>query len=203
MTNSNTPADKKTQTPNSSWVFDVDHTNQWAYWDNAFTTEECLKIIEIGESRLLQKGIAHKDNGENRDCEISWLYSVDDMDWVFRRATDIITNLNDRFFKFDIFGMVEGFQFTKYSAPGQHYKQHVDSLMNGPVRKLSFTLQLSDPADYTGGELELITGSTPNVMSKEQGHVALFPSYMLHQVKPVTTGTRYSLVSWITGRPFK
>jgi len=39
------------------------------------------------------------------------------MDWVFRRVTDIILNLNERFFKFDIFGLNEGFQFTNYEAP--------------------------------------------------------------------------------------
>jgi PKHD-type hydroxylase len=49
----------------------------------------------------------------------------------------------------------------------------------------------------------LYLGDKAEVMKKEQGFVALFPSYVLHEVKPVTSGTRYSLVSWITGKPFK
>jgi predicted 2-oxoglutarate/Fe(II)-dependent dioxygenase YbiX len=71
------------------------------------------------------------------------------------------------------------------------------------IRKLSFTVQLSEPEDYKGGDLCLYLGDKAEVMKKEQGFVALFPSYVLHEVKPVTSGTRYSLVSWITGKPFK
>jgi PKHD-type hydroxylase len=107
------------------------------------------------------------------------------------------------FFKFDLFGATEGFQFTKYTAPGGKYGRHIDSSPGTLIRKLSFTLQLSDPKDYQGGELCLYLGDKGEVMKKEQGHVAVFPSYVLHEVKPVTKGTRYSLVSWITGKPFK
>jgi PKHD-type hydroxylase len=130
-------------------------------------------------------------------------YPSDDLDWAYRRLTDIITNLNERFFKFDLFGATEGFQFTKYTAPGGKYGKHIDSSPGSLIRKLSFTLQLSNPEDYKGGELCLYLGEKAEVMKKEQGFVALFPSYVLHEVKPVTQGTRYSLVSWITGKPFK
>ena len=40
-------------------------------------------------------------------------------------------------------------------------------------------------------------------MRRDQGYVAVFPSYVLHEVTPVTKGTRYSLVSWVTGKSFK
>jgi len=40
-------------------------------------------------------------------------------------------------------------------------------------------------------------------MKKEQGTLILFPSYTLHEVKPVTKGERNSLVSWVTGKQFK
>jgi PKHD-type hydroxylase len=79
----------------------------------------------------------------------------------------------------------------------------VDRIVNGTVRKLSFTLQLSDPADYDGGELQLMNSKKPTIASREQGYVMVFPSYTLHEVTPVTRGTRYSLVSWVTGKPFK
>jgi PKHD-type hydroxylase len=78
------------------------------------------------------------------------------MDWVFRRVTDITLNLNERFFKFDLFGLNEGFQFTNYEAPSGKYGKHVDRGMNIPVRKLSISIQLTNPEEYEGGELYLI-----------------------------------------------
>jgi PKHD-type hydroxylase len=193
----------KSQTANAAWPFRMDDVNGWAYWEQAFTPEECQKIIDIGTSRLMEKGTTGGENKQYvRDSEISWLYSCDNMDWAYRRITDIITNLNERFFKFDLFGMCEGMQFTRYTAPGGKYGMHIDNQLNGLVRKLSFTLQLSNPADYEGGDLCLQFGE-PERMSRAQGYVAVFPSYVLHEVTPVTAGTRHSLVSWITGPPFK
>jgi PKHD-type hydroxylase len=192
------------QTPNSAWAFQVDSVNSWAFWDQAFTKKECEQIIEIGNNKIPSKATTQNGNKEKiRKSEIAWLYPCDDMEWVYRRMTDIITSLNDRFFKFDLFGATEGFQFTKYTAPGGKYGRHIDSSPGNLIRKLSFTLQLSEPDAYKGGDLCLYLGEKPEVMKREQGHVALFPSYVLHEVTPVTQGTRYSLVSWITGNPFK
>lgn len=195
---------EKKQTPNTAWAFELDPVNYWAYWDKAFTKEECERIIELGNSKVVQQAKTFNSKfNKSRKSEIAWLYPDDDMDWVYRRMTDIINSLNDRFFKFDLFGTIEGFQFTKYTAPGGQYGRHIDSIHGRPVRKLSFTLQLSEPDDYKGGDLCLYLSEKPEVMKREQGYVALFPSYVLHEVKPVTQGTRYSLVSWITGKPFK
>lgn len=190
------------QTPNPAWAFNIDPVHSWAYWDKAFTKEECEKIIAIGNDRT-QRQATTSGNNNVRKSEVAWLYPSDDLDWAYRRLTDIITNLNERFFKFDLFGATEGFQFTKYTAPGGKYGKHIDSSFGMVIRKLSFTLQLSDPNSYKGGDLCLYLEEKPEVMKREQGFVALFPSYVLHEVKPVTQGTRYSLVSWITGKPFK
>jgi len=189
---------------NSVWAFNLDPVNSWAYWDKAFSKEECERIIEIGNSKTKKQAtIKNENSGKIRKSEIAWLYPSPELDWAYRRMTDIITSLNDRFFQFDLFGATEGFQFTKYTAPGGKYGRHIDSAYGIPVRKLSFTLQLSEPEAYKGGELCLYLSEKPEVMKKDQGYVALFPSYVLHEVKPVTEGTRYSLVSWITGKPFK
>jgi len=76
-----------------------------------------------------------------------------------------------------------------------------DWIYNIP-RKLSLVLQLSDPKDYEGGELILHLSEEPTVVPKKQGYVTIFPSFVLHEVTPVTSGTRHSLVSWISGKPF-
>jgi PKHD-type hydroxylase len=197
-------APKEKQTPNPAWAFNLDPVHSWAYWDKAFTQEECKRIIEIGNNRTQKQATTHNNDKDNvRKSKVAWLYPSDDMEWVYRRMTDIITDLNNRFFQFDLFGATEGFQFTKYQSPGGKYGKHIDSSPGTLIRKLSFTLQLSKPEDYKGGDLVLYLGDKPETMKREQGFVALFPSYVLHEVKPVTDGTRYSLVSWITGKPFK
>lgn len=193
---------KTIQSPNAAWPFKLDPTQNWAYWEQAFSPDECQKIIEIGESRTMVPGVAVGD-GYVRDCDISWLYSCDDMDWAFRRVTDIVMSLNDQFFGFDLYGMSEGFQFTRYTAPGEFYGKHIDRIYNGVIRKLSIVVQLDPPEAYEGGELKLYTQDDPVIIDKRQGYLVAFPSYTLHEVTPVTKGTRHSLVSWITGVPFK
>jgi PKHD-type hydroxylase len=193
---------KKTTFENSSWNFELDQINLYAFWNNAFSKEECQTIINIAKNKGLIKGKTNKETNV-RDSKISWLYPVDDMDWVFRRVTDIILNLNERFFKFDLFGLNEGFQFTNYEAPSGKYGKHVDRGMNMLVRKLSISIQLTNPEEYEGGELYLYDDDKGNLMDKTQGTLILFPSYVLHEVMPVTKGERNSLVTWVTGKQFK
>jgi PKHD-type hydroxylase len=64
-------------------------------------------------------------------------------------------------------------------------------------------LQLSDPDTYEGGNLLMHIDDPGQKIEKKQGKLVLFPSYVLHEVTPVTKGERYSLVAWLTGKPFK
>jgi PKHD-type hydroxylase len=190
---------------NSSWNFELDQINLYAFWNNAFSKEECQLIINIAKNKGLITGTTFNDDKKKdvRDSKISWLYPVDGIDWVFRRVTDITLNLNERFFKFDLFGLNEGFQFTNYEAPSGKYGKHVDRGMNMPVRKLSISIQLTNPEEYKGGELKLYDGEEETVMDKTQGTLIIFPSYVLHEVMPVIKGERNSLVTWVTGKQFK
>jgi PKHD-type hydroxylase len=190
---------------NAAWSFELDPINYYAYWNNAFSKIECEKIINIAKDKGLIKGTIFNDEDSDgiRDSKIVWLYSCDNLDWAFRRVTDIILDLNNKYFKFDLFGMLEGFQFTNYTTPGGKYGRHIDSNFNIPVRKLSISIQLTDPKEYEGGELYLYHDEKGKVMDKEQGTLIVFPSYTLHEVMPVTKGERNSLVSWVTGKPFK
>jgi PKHD-type hydroxylase len=195
---------KEPKFENSSWNFELDQVNFYSYWNNAFTKEECQTIINIAKNKGLVTGTT-KGESDARESKVSWLYSVDNIEWVFRRVTDITLNLNERFFKFDLFGLNEGFQFTNYEAPSGKYGKHIDRSMNMPVRKLSISIQLTNPEEYEGGELKLYDGDDEeaSVMDKTQGTLILFPSYVLHEVMPVTKGERNSLVTWVTGKQFK
>ena len=197
---------KPSPQPNASWAFELEKINAWAFWNGGFTPEECQKIIDYAEQfEKRDAGVSNKVelNSKIRESKVVWLTPEPEMHWVYERLTDIITRLNEDYFRFDLFGFTEGFQFTEYNAPSGHYGKHVDSMFNGTVRKLSFVLQLSDPKDYEGGELQIHLSDTPEVMKKEQGTVIVFPSPTLHEVTPITEGRRYSLVGWITGKPFK
>ena len=193
---------KEPKFENSSWNFQLDQINLYAFCNNAFSKEECQTIINIAKDKGLIKGKT-KEESDVRDSKISWLYPVDGMDWVFRRVTDMTLSLNERFFKFDLFGLNEGFQFTNYEAPSGKYGKHVDRGMNMAVRKLSISIQLTNPEEYEGGELYLYDGDKGTLMDKAQGTLIIFPSYVLHEVMPVTKGERNSLVTWVTGKQFK
>ena len=77
------------------------------------------------------------------------------------------------------------------------------------VRKISMTVNLSNPNDYEGGNLKFDLG--PHVKERfkvcdeirPQGSVVIFPSFTYHCVTPVTNGTRYSLVLWCLGKPWQ
>lgn len=189
-----------------AWTLELDEVQEWAYWDKVFTPEECARIIDIGESKIPQKASVINESADNkgiRDSTISWLNPSDDMEWAYSRITGIVTNLNSRFFNFDLFGFIEGFQFTKYQPPGGKYGRHIDKVLGGTIRKLSIVIQLSAPEDYEGGELVILNSEPGIKVNKSQGYMTVFPSYTLHEVTPVTKGTRYSLVAWIAGKPFK
>ena len=192
--------------PNAAWAFEVEKLNAWAYWDEAFTPEECKKIIDYAEQFEKKDAVVSNKNelnSEIRESKVVWITPDPEINWAYQRLTNIIMKLNEGYFRFDLFGFIEGFQFTQYDAPSGYYGKHIDSMFNGTVRKLSFVLQLSDPKDYEGGELRIHLQDTPDVMKKEQGTVITFPSPTLHEVTPITKGRRYSLVGWITGKPVK
>jgi PKHD-type hydroxylase len=193
---------KEPKFENSSWNFEIDQTHFYASWNNAFSKLECETIINTAKTKGLIKGKTREES-DVRDSKISWLYPSDNLDWVFRKVTDITINLNERFFKFDLFGLNEGFQFTNYESPSGKYGKHVDRGINTPVRKLSISIQLTNPEEYDGGELYLYDEDKGTLMDKTQGTLILFPSYVLHEVMPVTKGERNSLVTWVTGKQFK
>jgi PKHD-type hydroxylase len=69
-------------------------------------------------------------------------------------------------------------------------------------RKLSFSLILSDSSEYKGGEFEFDTG-TADKAEQKRGRVLAFPSFVKHQVTPIKSGTRKSIVWWALGPKFK
>lgn len=187
-----------------SWPFKLDHVENWAWSQDIFTPEELDAIIEVGNSAELFKASTYgEQDDKNRNSYVTFLYPNEFTNWIFAKMAATIVSMNDQFFGFDLSGMEQGLQFTRYTAPGEHYDWHIDRGYKTPVRKLSVSVQLSDPATYKGGELELMFGRKAQKVERRRGMFTFFPSYVLHRVRPVTQGTRYSLVCWVSGPPFK
>lgn len=91
----------------------------------------------------------------------------------------------------------------KYSADREdHYVWHTDAINGESVRKLSFTIQLSDSNDYKGGDLEFMPAFSDSKI-RQKGNITIFPSYMTHKVTPIESGTRFVIVGWVYGPEFR
>ena len=137
---------------------------------------------------------------EYRKTDIVWLLQDDSTKWLYERLYNAVIALNKQYFNFEI-DQLENLQYCIYRE-GHHFKKHIDtiSIPNLGQRKLTFILQLSDETEYEGGELRLHVSDNPIVISKKKGTIAIFPSFIPHDVTPVTKGERKVLVSWVLGK---
>jgi PKHD-type hydroxylase len=87
--------------------------------------------------------------------------------------------------------------FSRYE-PGHAYGPHVDdAVMDGVRTDISFTLFLSAPESYDGGELVLDGPAGADTFKLDPGNVIVYPSATLHHVAPVTRGQRLAAVGWV------
>jgi PKHD-type hydroxylase len=191
----------------------------WAYVNELFTPEECDAIIAMVKSgsgssplnygytgdRPVEDPASFQDTAKIRISPVSWIRSdVDENRWIWEKIAGAVININNQFFNYDL-REIQSLQFTAYDAEEEgFYGKHIDMMYksNG-TRKLSLSVQLSNPEDYEGGNLLLYTGEEPLTLPKSRGTGLFFPSYSLHEVTPVTKGLRYSLVAWFLGPRFK
>lgn len=179
-----------------------------------FTKEECDKIIKIAKENYAAPASIGGGNGGGaieRKIRSAEIYNVDNTEenrWIFGKMAAIVSVVNKYHFDYDIAGITHSLQLIEYISTEEvkgHYEWHTDS---GPgpsaLRKISVTVQLSDPSDYEGCGLFINNHGSIVQGTKERGSVHMFPSYMVHKVDPIEKGTRYALVIWIHGsRRFK
>lgn len=178
-----------------------------AWWNDGFSHREIKDIISIGEDYAQDEAtVGDGDvNDTIRKSKVAWLNQNNRTSFVYEKMAYIGRMLNGQFFQFDLFGFVEDFQYTVYTSDNNHYDWHMDKGPGSTLapRKLSLVLQLSDPSEYDGGDIQIMTGSQPINLEKKKGIVHAFPSFVLHRVTPVTRGIRRTLVVWIAGPKFK
>jgi len=132
--------------------------------------------------------------------------------WIGGFLWHYIMNANKDNFLYDISHIEQDMiQYTQYNK-GDFYGWHTDMDIcdiNEPdqlVRKLSFTLQLTNHDEYTGGDLEFadFDDSTQRfTVPKSRGTVIVFDSRIPHRVLPIKSGVRKSLVGWVVGKRWK
>lgn len=180
---------------------------QHGVWRDGFTAEEIEKIVFLEKIIVFQQGLVgtvQKPNKSTRNSDVAFLAPDEHGAWIFERLAKIIPKVNYDLFMFNIEG-IESVQYTKYSSEEeQFYDWHVDCYREWRKyeRKISGTMLLSDPDEYEGGELEIITDGSPDRAVKfkpNKGDITFFASNMPHKVHPVTKGTRRSLVFWVEG----
>ena len=89
---------------------------------------------------------------------------------------------------------------SRYSV-GASYGRHVDDAIMGREQRLrtdlSVTVFISGPEAYEGGELDILTVSGTDAIKFAAGDAVVYPSTLLHEVKPVTSGERIVFVTWV------
>jgi PKHD-type hydroxylase len=178
----------------------------WTWRENIFTDAELDRIVEQGlEAKLHDATVGSGYVNSYRASSIAWLDPEEpDYDWLYATLAAVVKQVNDEYFDFDLTHILP-LQFTEYTAEQQgHYRAHLDLGHSAPNRKLSFSLQLSDPYSHEGGLLQFPYNRTePEAAPRARGKIIFFPSYMLHEVTAVTQGVRYSLVGWVAGPLFR
>jgi len=194
--------------------------HEYIIFQNAVSKDLCNEIIDLGKGKWEDASITHLHKGDlvtrnskrQRQSEIAWCTEQKFIDLAFSIAYKANATAQ---WNFQI-DFVESMQIAKYGIDG-HFDFHNDGngfsrTINNKTRKLSMSLILND--DYEGGQFEFFGHSEYDNDKKSEtiitdsiqsnvGDVIVFPSYIVHRVKPVTKGTRYSLVAWFCGEPFR
>ena len=180
---------------------------------NFFDRDEVDHIHKLAEGYPIEEGKIHafKDNVifgklmENvRRSSVRWMDPKPEIESLYRKIVDSVLEVNAKNFNYNLVGL-ESLQYTEYFSDqlgcyGIHsdVRLHLNSTLL-LQRKLSFSIQLSDPSEYEGGELVIVIGKDEIIASKDIGTIIFFPSTITHEVKPVTSGLRRSLVGWVYG----
>jgi|TARA_R100000030_G_C3224074_1_gene116672 PKHD-type hydroxylase len=133
-----------------------------------------------------------------RNSKLRWWYETH---WACSIMSHYIGVANKNNWEYDL-QMLESIQISIYDKDG-HYGWHSDygtSSNPNKTRKLSASLVVSDPSEYTGGDLEFIDYQGCIIKApKEKGTIIVFDSRVPHRVTPITDGRRVSLVTWMNG----
>lgn len=197
------------QYDDSYWYFGSRQENKWShvYKENILPDSAIDLITEYGTPKTLEATIGYGSpervvNKKIRNANVTGI-RPDSFEWLYRMIEKEIYKVNMENYKY-VLDKLENMIYIEYhgdiNEPGK-YRKHTDGVIH-KTRKLSFSILLSDPSEYEGGDLLIWTCDNFETMPKKKGSIAFFPAYVEHEVTPVTKGTRRSLVGWIHGPHF-
>jgi hypothetical protein len=221
------------------------HPSKWALSRNFLTEDQCDEIIELADKiqKRHRGGLANKNSNvhkASRLCDVVWFTEENADRAGIRDEVGQIYQIVDRQFngvkeimKLDhwIIDDRENFQYTEYNGLGEWYDWHIDSHREpypeldedgqphrwaGKVRKMSMSIFLNDPSEWTGGYFEIentydrppsemymrINRYGPGIADCKKGNAIIFSSDCYHRVSKLESGNRKSLVCWFVGPPF-
>jgi predicted 2-oxoglutarate/Fe(II)-dependent dioxygenase YbiX len=159
--------------------------------ENVLDPELCVEIAEYGNNNV-QLGV----NKYSHAFQVKFDACLLPVDHIIHSKLENVWEDIINFLKFDI-DFVEPYELKKYSK-GNYFGKHIDnyySITRNLDRKITMSVQLSNPSDYEGGEF-IIAG---NSFKLSIGSVLAFPSFFSHNVDLVKSGTRWSLIGWAWG----
>lgn len=194
-------------------------TESFVFNDNIFNETQIKDITEHCEKNKLKKGSIFNETSDQavseiRKSDVCFINKTNENYWIFDIFNKAINEINEYNYNFDLNGY-QSIQYTRYeSYENGMYNWHMDtclgpidqSCLNDQTRKLSVVMLLNEPGkDFEGGDFEINLGleSNPIKVPMRKGGVIFFPSFLIHRVKPVTSGVRKSLVIWVQGPKFK
>ncbi len=175
--------------------------------ESYFSQEEVRQLVKIYDEREKDEAQVSDDGKLDLDLRKSTVAFLqpaeEDHQHLIYKLAQLAMQVNQERYNFDLMGFYEPIQIAQY-AQGDFFDWHSDfSTGSASTRKLSLSVQLSDPSEYEGGDLQFMINTKQVNAPKTLGTVIIFPSFVLHRVTPITSGVRKSLVGWVSGVPFR
>jgi len=188
------------------WSFGFDPNKKFLFTTKTdFLLPHFIDSIILYGSKETEPALVGDDIGKLdkkiRNVSHTWL-PFDKFAWLYESVEEVVKEANWLNFRYVLTHM-EKIDYLEYHAGEESgkYISHIDGSINS-TRKLSFSVLLSDPSEYEGGDLIIYEGTIPIKIEKRKGMITFFPSNVLHEVTPVTKGVRRSIVSWVHGPYF-
>ena len=174
----------------------------------ALSATDCDRLITLVQAQQMKDAglVGGTSAPQIRRAKLAWLEDIPAAAWVLDAMIARVAAANRDTFNFDLTDFGESPQVARYTAAGaDHFDWHTDigAGVWAAKRKLTIVVQMSDPADYQGGTLQLRPDSHITDAPTTRGTATIFPSFVLHRVTPVTEGTRWSLTLWAHGPAFR
>jgi PKHD-type hydroxylase len=175
---------------------------------NLFSSDECQRIVALARAGKFHDAalIGSRQADAVRLAQTSWLNEEGAAEWIFSRLLEAFAKSNREHFDFKLDQFSERMQVAWYDAKSNaFFDWHSDVGMSALSnrRKLTMVVQLSEADNYLGGELETNSDGHIRAASRCIGSALVLPSFVLHRVRPVTCGNRYSLTLWSHGPAFR